>query len=166
MSQSLKTNFYSHIHIMTRLASCPTHIWKKFCRKHVTCGINNHKAFFFYTMQNMQNSQLPCFIPSISLKPFLHVASPSAFPLFSDPTLLSPALLCSLYLGPSFAILKNFVVFQRVSPLILPFLFHFHLSSDTLFSSFPSYIPCETPFFHLSHTPSPCSVKAVHAIFF
>lgn len=64
------SNDYTH-------TSCSTHIKKRksvWSSEHVPCGID-HEAFFLYTMQNMQNSQLPCF------KPYLPIAFPSLSPL-------------------------------------------------------------------------------------
>lgn len=64
--------------------------------------MNNEEAFLLYTTLNMQNSQLPCFIPSISLKPFPHLAhSICHLSLLAAPTLHTPALLCFLHSLPS-----------------------------------------------------------------
>lgn len=57
--------------------------------------MNIQEAFLLYTILNMQNSQLPCFIPSISLKPFPYLAhSICHFFLLAAPTLHSTVLPC------------------------------------------------------------------------
>lgn len=90
--------------------------------------MHNQEAFLLYTMLNTQNSQLPCFITSISLKPFPHLAhSICHLSLLTAPTLHSPSLLCFLCSLPSFAILSYFVLFFKV--FLLSFFFPFPTAS-------------------------------------
>lgn len=132
--------------------------------------MNNQEAFLLYTMQNMQNSQLPCFIPSISLKPFPHLAHSichlslsifSQLPLF---ILLLCCASCVLFLpSPSSSALCCFL---SIFPL-----FPTHPTSSISTCPLQPYShPYIHPFpplsllvFSFSLSVTPCSVKAVPA---
>ena len=105
----------------------------------------------------MQNSQLPCFTPCISLKPFPHLArSICHLSLLPAPTLHSPALLCLPHSLPSFAIIFSFVLYFKVLFLFfLRFQSHlFPLASRTLFSPLCLFFPL-SPFLSLPLCISP-----------
>lgn len=130
------------------------------------------KLFLLCTMQNMQNSQLPCFIPSISLKPFSRLAFSIchlSLSLSTAPTLHFPALLCFPRSPPSLAVLFNFMLFFKV-PLFTPFsylvLFQLVLSNLALIpASVHFLLSASVISLPLSPFVSPRSVKAVPATF-
>lgn len=113
--------------------------------------MNIQVAFLLYTILNMLNSQLSCFIPSISLKPFPYLAhSICHSSLLAAPTLHSTALSCFPHSLPSFAIFYSFLLFFKVFFLFfsLSYLIYFHLSSAAFFSSlYPSIFPSEPSLF-------------------
>ncbi len=111
--------------------------------------MNNQEVFLLYTMLNMQNSQLPCFIPSISLKPFPHLAHSichlSLSPIYSQLPLFILLLYCAscvLFLpSPSSSAL---CCFSKYFSSLSSYLIYIHLSFATLFFSlYPSISPSE-----------------------
>lgn len=128
--------------------------------------MNNQEAILLYTMLNTQNSQLSCFIPSISLKPFPHLAHSichlSLHPLFIP--LLCYAS-CILFLPlPSFSTLCCFSkCFLSFSPFPTP-----SLSTCPLQPYSHPNIHLRSPSepslsLSLSLSVYPCSVRAVPA---
>lgn len=83
--------------------------------------MNNQEAFLLYTMQNMQNSQLPCFIPSISLKPFPHLAhSICHLSTHSSHSSFTCFVMLPAFSSSQRRPLQLYVVFQSISLVFSP----------------------------------------------
>lgn len=124
--------------------------------------MNNQEAFPLYTMLNMQNSQLPCFIPSISLKPFPHLAHS----ICHLSTLRSYSSVSCFVMLPVFSFflrhpLQFYVVFLPFLPRLYPLVLY-----NLIVIPISVFFPPSEPSLSLSLSPlsvSPCSVKAVPA---
>ena len=134
------------------------------------CGMNNQEAFSLYTMLNMQNSQLPCFIASVSLKPFPHLAHSICHlshtaSLPSSHSAFSCFCCASRILFPSFCLPSS--VFMLLRKVFSPSFPPLPLSSVSTCPPQPHSHPRIHPFFPSEPVPlsqyHPRSVKAVPA---